>query len=132
MKSILRGPAVFASCALAAGLVMIGAGQAAASPTAAPVPCPERYLCAYSQEQFLGEMSRVRETNPDTRREPNARVFWSRAESVVNKHRCKAHLFEKKNFKGDSVVLGPGKKIKDIQRTHPKLKHHIYSIRFEC
>jgi hypothetical protein len=132
MKAILRGPAVFASCALIAGFVAIGAGQAVASPGAAPVKCPDRYLCAYSEEQFFGEMSKVKDTNPDMRREADARVFWNRAESVVNNNRCKVHLYEKKNFKGDSVVLGSGKKIKDLQKKHPKLKHHIYSVKFEC
>ncbi|GAA3431153.1 hypothetical protein GCM10018954_007540 [Kutzneria kofuensis] len=123
---------MFAACALAAGLVAISGGQAMASPGLKDEPCPSDYLCAYEEEQFYGEMSKVKVTDPDMTDEADRHIFRDHVESLVHNNSCKAHLYEKKNFEGEEAVLAFGGKIKDIKLRHLALKHPILSVKSEC
>ncbi|EME52227.1 peptidase inhibitor family I36 protein [Amycolatopsis decaplanina] len=84
MKIALRGTAAITSCVLAAGLVLTGGGQAVASVRAANGECPEDHLCAYDEEEYVGDMGKINKSDPDMTDEPECDVFVHRVESIFN------------------------------------------------
>jgi Peptidase inhibitor family I36 len=135
MNGIFRGMAVIISGVLAAGLVLTGASSAATvkSLLQPPAVCPDNAVCAYSEELLFGDMNSVTGTDPDLTDEANHEVFYNRAESVSNNtNKCTVTLYEDIRFSGEKYVLPPGEQILNLRTAAPKLKHHIYSEKFDC
>jgi hypothetical protein len=146
MKTTLRAALATVSCVLAVGLTLAGDGQAMASPDRIVVGdgdvaaspdltrkrCPDGYLCAYEEEEFYGQLAKIKVTDPDMTDEPHRWVFTRKAESVINNSSCDVHLYRHKRFKGAKGVVPAGEDFKDIESVNALLKHHIYSAKFEC
>jgi hypothetical protein len=146
MKTTLRTSFAAASCVLAAGLTLTGDGQATAGPDQivvgdgdiAPNPdlarerCPDGYLCVYEEEEFFGELGKIKVSDPDMTDEPDRWVFTQRVESVINNSSCDAYLYSEKRFKEAKGFVPADEDFKDIENLSPLLKHHVYSAKFEC
>jgi hypothetical protein len=132
MKTTLRAAFAAASCVVVAGLTLTGAGQATASPNLAQKQCPDGYLCAYEEEEFFGELGKIKVSDPNMTDEPDRWVFTQKAESVINNSSCEAHLHSQERFNGEKGAVPAGGDFKDIETLNPSLKHHVYSVKFEC
>lgn len=131
MNGVFRGVAVIISGVLAASLVLVGEGSAATVKPLrrARMECPEKALCAYSEEELFGDMSTVSGTDPDLTDEQEHEVFFRSVESLLNNSDCTARLYSRTRFRGERAELKSGERISNIKTVRPALKHHIYSVK---